>query len=51
MLQKLGARTTQPFLAESQPRLWLETLWMLVTGWLPNCGGPGMPQRAIAGAT
>jgi hypothetical protein len=25
----------------------LITLRMLVTGWPPNCGGPGMPQRAM----
>ena len=42
------AGTRQRFLAESQPRqCGLETLQMLVTGWPPNCSGPGMPQRAM----
>jgi len=42
------AGTRQRFLAESQPRqCGLETLRMLVTGWPPNCSGPGMPQRAM----
>ena len=41
------AGTRQRFL-ESQPRqCGLATLRMLVTGWPPNCGGPGMPQRAM----
>jgi hypothetical protein len=43
-----GRGTRQRFLAESQLRqCGLETLRTLVTGWLPYCGGPGMPQRAI----
>src|SRR5271166_5614541 len=42
------AGTRHRFLAESHPRqCGLETLRMLVTGWPPNCGGPGMPQRAM----
>ena len=46
--QKLVAGTRQRFLASSQPRQCaLETLRMLVTGWPPNCSGPGMPQRAM----
>jgi hypothetical protein len=33
---------------KSQPRqCGLETLRMLVTGWPPNCGGPGMHRRAM----
>ena len=42
------AGTRQRFLAESHPcQCGLATLRMLVTGWPPNCGGPGMPQRAM----
>jgi hypothetical protein len=44
--QKLVAGTRQRFLVPSQLRqCGLATLRMLVTGWPPNCGGPGMPQR------
>ena len=44
--QELVAGTRQRFLAESRPRQrGLETLRTFVTGWPPNCGGPGMPQR------
>jgi hypothetical protein len=42
------AGTRQRFFAESQPReCGLATLRIFVTGWPPNCGGPGMPQRAM----
>ena len=42
------AGTRQRFPAKSQLRqCGLATLRMLVTGWPPNCGGPGMPQRAM----
>ena len=44
--QELVAGMRQRFLAESRPRQrGLETLRTFVTGWPPNCGGPGMPQR------
>jgi hypothetical protein len=41
------AGTMQRLLLPSQPRqCGLFTFRMFVTAWPPNCGGPGMPQRA-----
>ena len=46
--QKDVAGTMQRFLLPSHPRqCGLATLRILVTGCPPNCGGPGMPQRAM----
>jgi hypothetical protein len=43
MDERVGARSLHSWTVASSE---LATLRMLVTGWPPNCSGPGMPQRA-----